>query len=133
LRIWSAQLPALVTRTGWYAQLPGDSVFFVDPDREQEDLLFHLRAIRQNPGLSARAGLRGRQVLERDHSPRAYAEGLIAIAEEHAVQHARVTAHALAVRAAEVMLQLGTPALARPKGPEIAAHIAALTAGRSQA
>jgi glycosyltransferase involved in cell wall biosynthesis len=131
LRIWSAQLPSLVTRTGWYAQLPEDTVFFVDPEREREDLLSHLRAIRRNPAIYARAGTRGRQVLERSHSPRAYAEGLVAIAGQHAVQHARVTAHALAVQAAKLMLELGTPALARPLGAEIAAHIAALSAGRT--
>ena len=131
LRIWSAQLPSLVTRTGWYAQLPDDSVFFVDPDREREQLVFHLRAIRQDPRSYARAGFRGRQVLERDHSPRAYAEGLVAIAEQHAAQHARVYAHALAERAAQIMLQLGTPAMARPMGKEITAHIAALSVGRT--
>src|SRR5688500_15225353 len=38
LRIWSRGLASLVTRTGWYAELPPDSVGFVDPANEIADL-----------------------------------------------------------------------------------------------
>ena len=127
LRIWAAGLPALVTDVGWYAHLPPDSVFAISPDREREGIVHHLRAYRDNPGIYAAAGRRGRQVLEQTHSPRAYAEALVRIASEHATQHGRGTSARLASRAAEALLNLGPAELARPLGMEIGQHIADLT------
>ena len=44
LRIWSHGLPSLVTRIGWYTELPADTVSFVRPEFLVEDVCAHLRA-----------------------------------------------------------------------------------------
>lgn len=130
LRIWSARLPALVTRIGWYAQLPEDSVFMIDQDDEIAGIVHHLRALRQSPDRYAQAGERGRRILETQHSPGHYAEALVAIAAEHRGQHARRMGGDLAERCADLMLELGPAELARPLGDEIARRIADLTGER---
>ncbi len=127
LRIWSAKLPALVTRVGWYDQLPPDTVFMIDPDQEVPQLTEHLRALRATPARYRQAGENGRRVLEQFHSPAAYAEALIAIASEHAGHHARRVGHQLAERAARLLLELGPQGLARPLGGELSRRIAELT------
>ena len=130
LRIWSAALPALVTRVGWYAQLPEDTVFMIDQDDERAGIVRHLRALRQSPDPYVQAGENGRRVLEMQHSPEHYAEALVAIAAEVRGQHARRTGGDLAGRCADLMLELGPAELARPLGDEIARRIAELTGER---
>lgn len=127
LRLWAAGCPSLVTDVGWYAQLPPETVFLVDPNDERGGIEAHLRALRRDPAAYARAGLAGRRVLERLHSPDAYADGLLRIAAQHAAQHARHQGHALARRAAAALLEVGPPELARPLGAEVARRIAELT------
>jgi glycosyltransferase involved in cell wall biosynthesis len=92
LRIWDAALSALVTRTGWYATLPDDAVFFVEPDHEVEMIRHHLTALRHDPAPFRRAGLRGRALLQRAHTPDAYAAGLVEIARQAGQLHARCKA-----------------------------------------
>lgn len=127
LRIWAAGCAALVMRVGWYAQAPPDTVFMIEPAREQEEIAAHLRALRQTPALYARAGAAGRRVLEQRHSPEHYAEGLLAVAAQHAAQNAAQVGHALAERAARLMLDLGPREAARPLGGEVGRRIAGLT------
>lgn len=129
LRIWSARLPALVTRVGWYAQLPQDTAFMIDPDNEAAEIVHHLRALRQFPDRYAEAGRRGRHVLEMHHSPEHYAEALVAIASEYRGQHARRMGGDLAGHCAALLLELGPAELARPLGDEISRRIAELTGG----
>ena len=45
LRIWDHALPSLVTRVGWYAELPSDVVRFVRPEDEINDIISALSAI----------------------------------------------------------------------------------------
>jgi glycosyltransferase involved in cell wall biosynthesis len=106
LRIWRAAAPSLVTRTGWYATLPEDAVFFVEPDSEIESIRVHLAALRREPVRFARAGRRGREVLEREHSPVRYAAALLNIAREGPAQHGRRQGIDLARRAAGELLQI---------------------------
>lgn len=127
LRIWSARLPALVTRVGWYAQLPQDTVFMIDQDSERDGIVDHLRALRQSPARYVQAGENGRRVLELHHSPEHYAEALVAIAAEHRGQHARRMGGDLAERCAGLLLELGPADLARPLSDEISRRIAELT------
>lgn len=108
LRIWDAGLPSIVTRTGWYATLPDDAVFFADPGREVEMLCAHLTALRDTPALFRQAGLRGRALLEQRHHPDLYATQLVAIARQAPALHARYQALALARRAASALLDLGS-------------------------
>jgi glycosyltransferase involved in cell wall biosynthesis len=104
LRIWRAALPSLVTRTDWYATLPDDAVFFVEPAAEIESIRAHLASLYQNPERFVRAGWRGRQILEKVHSPAQYAMGLIDIAAAGPAQHARRQAIDLAYRVAKELL-----------------------------
>lgn len=127
LRIWASACPALVMRVGWYAQLPPDTVFMIEPAQEREGIVTQLRALRRAPDLYARAGAAGRRILEQLHSPERYAEGLLAVASQHAVQHARQVGYALAERAARFMLDLGPPEVARLQGGEVGRRIAGLT------
>ncbi len=127
LRIWAARLPALVTRVGWYAQLCPDAVFMIDPDQECDEIVYHLRALRRFPGQYAEAGETGRRILEAHHSPRRYAEALLAIAADHAGQHARRMGVDLAERSANLLLEHAPPGLARPLGHEISRRVGELT------
>jgi len=101
LRIWDAALPALVTRTGWYAALPDDTVFFVEPDDEVGTLRKHLRAACRDLAPFRRAGQRGRAILEQRHLPVDYARGLLGIAEQAKGQHRRRSASDLSRSAAQ--------------------------------
>ena len=130
LRIWAARLPALVTKVGWYAQLPRDAVFMIDPENERAEIVQHLRALRTSPYLYAEAGKQGRRILEQHHSPERYAEALVAITSQHRGQHARRLGSCLAERCAELLLELGSPDLARPLGEEVSRRIIELTGER---
>jgi glycosyltransferase involved in cell wall biosynthesis len=76
LRIWDRGLGSLVTRTGWYAELPSDTVWFVDPGNEVEDLQRHFRAALDAPAALQAMGTAGRHHLESRHDPRRYASEL---------------------------------------------------------
>ena len=78
LRIWDRGLASLVTRTGWYAELPPETVWFVDPDNEVADLQRHFRTALDNPDELRAMGLAGRRQLEVRHDPRLYARELAA-------------------------------------------------------
>ncbi len=131
LRIWEAGLPAVVTRIGWYATLPEDTVFFVEPEREAEDLRAHLDALRRDPERFREAGRRGRAVLEAEHTPERYARGLLDVAAQAPALHARRAAVELSRRAARAMLGLaGTEGIALCAA-EAAAAAASLTGGET--
>ena len=106
LRIWDAALPSIVTRTGWYATLPDDAVFFVEPEREAETLSAHLEALRRDPTRFRQAGRRGRALLEQRHTPAGYAEALLGVVGQIAALHARRQAIDFSRRAAQVLLDL---------------------------
>ncbi len=132
LRIWAARLPALVTKVGWYAQLPRNAVFMIDPENERAEIVRHLRALRASPSLYAEAGDNGRRILEQHHSPERYAEALVSIASQHRAQHARRLGSSLAERCADLLLELGPADLVRPLGEEISRRIVELTGERPQ-
>ncbi|HEX4111440.1 MAG TPA: hypothetical protein VH020_02805 [Stellaceae bacterium] len=89
LKTWAHGLPSLVSRTGWYADQPADTLFFVEPGREFEEVASYLRAFLDNPEPFFQAGRRGREYVERVHNPAHYAAGLIDIAKEIAAHRAR--------------------------------------------
>jgi glycosyltransferase involved in cell wall biosynthesis len=82
LRIWDHALPTLVTRVGWYANLPESAVAFVRPKYEIKDIQEHLRAFLADPGLFARMGENGRHILQEHHAPGAYVQALVDLAAE---------------------------------------------------
>jgi glycosyltransferase involved in cell wall biosynthesis len=77
LRAWDHALPSLVTRTGWYATLPGEAVAFVNPEQEVAELQEHWRTLLADPQRFARMGEAGRRILEREHAPEDYVQTLL--------------------------------------------------------
>jgi hypothetical protein len=78
LRIWSRGLASVVTRTGWYAELPPDTAWFVDPASEVADLHAHFASALAHPQALQGLGAAGRQVLGERHDPARYAAELVA-------------------------------------------------------
>jgi glycosyltransferase involved in cell wall biosynthesis len=67
LRIWDHALPSLVTRTGWYLELPPDTVGYVDPQCEIADLNFHFDKLLESPEFYRHMGECGRAILIANH------------------------------------------------------------------
>jgi glycosyltransferase involved in cell wall biosynthesis len=76
LRIWNQAVPSLVTRIGWYADLPPDTVGYVDPQNEIVDLHAHFDGLRRNPEKYQQLGERGRAALIAGHSPGNYVKAI---------------------------------------------------------
>ena len=127
LRTWAHALPSLVTRTGWYATLPEDAVFFVDPEDEIEGIKRHLARLLAAPEAFEAAGRRGRSLVAARHSPRRYAEGLVEIARQAPMQHGRRAAVDLARASSRALASMvGMEGLQRA-APGVAEEIALLT------
>ncbi len=124
LRIWAHGLPSIVTRVGWYADLPGDAVAFVDPEDEVPGIVRHLLAFHRDPTPYRAAGLRGRAIVNQDHSPGAYADGLLAIAASSAVQHRRRGAIDLAGTVSRTLAEIMPPDDLAWTAPSFARRIA---------
>jgi glycosyltransferase involved in cell wall biosynthesis len=77
LRIWDHTLPSMVTETGWYSTLPKESVAFIRPEYENEDIKTQLSHFLENPEMFLRMGIEGKRVLEKYHSPKAFSDVLI--------------------------------------------------------
>ena len=84
LQIWDHALPSLVTRTGWYASLPENTVRFVNQDSEIEDLGRHLRDFGADPAAFAALGENGRATLVADYQPTNYVEDLLRFSHQAA-------------------------------------------------
>ncbi len=106
LRIWSAGLPAIVSRTGWYATLPAGTVCYAGPEDEAAQLAAHLAAFRRDPAPYRAVGLRGRAVVVQQHTPEGYARGLLDIVAQVPALHARRAAFGLSRRATQALLAL---------------------------
>jgi glycosyltransferase involved in cell wall biosynthesis len=127
LRTWAHALPSLVTRTGWYATLPEDTVFFVDSEDEIEGIKRHLARLLASPATFAAAGRRGRSLAAARHSPQRYAEGLVEVARQAPAQHGRRAAVDLARASSRALASVvGLEGLQRA-APGVAEEIAALT------
>jgi glycosyltransferase involved in cell wall biosynthesis len=130
LRIWDAGLPSLVTRTGWYAALPEDAVFFVEPDDEVDGIRTHLAALRADPAPFRQAGLRGRAILQEQHTPAAYAAGLLQIARQAPALHGRRQAIALSRTAAHLLMEMAELSGIGACADRVAEAVTALTQPR---
>lgn len=127
LRIWAHALPSLVTRVGWYAALPAETVAQVRPDEnEVADIQSHLRDFLNHPQRFVRMGERGREVLERQHSPQSYVDSLIEFVAEASQFRARAATGKLAEKAGELTAEL-FGAAPEPMLKNIAIEIAAMT------
>jgi len=128
LRLWDHALPALVSRTGWYATLSPTAVAHVDPGAEVEDLCRYLEAFLRDPASFAGMGVEGRTWLEQYHAPDLYADGLLRLCEEAKAYRPRAVSYYLAGRvAAEMSAWAGRHAEALSE--QVAGPIVGLTAG----
>lgn len=102
LRIFSHALPSVVTRVGWYAGLPHDVSAKVRPGQEVADLQQHLLTLLQDPEYVRDMGLKGRQFLERYHTPQAYVRNLVEFADQVSGHRCHLARKALVERAGSV-------------------------------
>lgn len=86
LRIWDNSLASLVSNHQWYAALPEGTALFVDPGKEEEQLLLHFKRLVEKPEVYWDIGARGKKNLAENHSPGAYVEKLSEVLVE-AVSH----------------------------------------------
>lgn len=103
LRIWKHALPSLVSRVGWYAGLPAETVAFVRPDSEVSDIREHLKAFTTDPSRFAAMGAQGRRLLEEEHAPETYAQGVIDFVAHAQAFRPRALAPGLAERAGALL------------------------------
>lgn len=126
LRIWAHALPSLVSRVGWYATLPEDAVFHVDPADEVAALVRHLTAFHAGQERYLAAGRRGREIVVAIHAPERYADALLAIAAQAPALHAGRAALDLAHSAAGALLEMLDAPTLRPTAPAVARAVAEL-------
>jgi glycosyltransferase involved in cell wall biosynthesis len=81
LRIWNACAASVVTNLGWYADLPDETVFKINPDREAEELQSIVRSLYADPSRGNRKALAGRERLEQIHNPARYAAAIKKVAQ----------------------------------------------------
>jgi len=101
LRIWSHGVPSLVTRTGWYEELPEETVLFARPEAMVEDIRAHLGQFAASPKRFAQIGMKGYEYFAKQHSPQQYADELVRIASQAERYHRRWNALRMADRVAE--------------------------------
>jgi glycosyltransferase involved in cell wall biosynthesis len=124
LRIWAHRLPSMVTRVGWYESLPADIVTHISADEsEAADIQNTLKAFMGNPARFIEMGERGRTRLETDHSPEAYARGLIEFAADLKRYRPQSALYELATRAGAALTGMyghpGTEAMLKPLAEQI--------------
>ena len=103
LHLWQYSLPALVTRTAWHETLPENTVAFVRPEHEAEDIQAHLAAFLAEPEKYRELGRNGRRHMLQNHGVETYARSLLELAERVPEFQARWIARDLARRAGTAM------------------------------
>ena len=88
LVIWQYGLPSLVTRIGWYATLPEDTVGFVRFDHERDDIHAHLSDFLAEPERYREIGRNGRRYVEEQHTREGYVNSLLELANSVSDSHA---------------------------------------------
>jgi glycosyltransferase involved in cell wall biosynthesis len=122
LRIWSHALPSIVSRIGWYAELPEDTAAFVRPRYLVEDLRAHLAQYAASPQRYIDAGLAGHRYFVERHSPEKYADAIVELAGRAAEYRRQANAALLAGRATDALAGWFDPAVF----PDYADRIASL-------
>lgn len=131
LHLWQYGLPSLVTRRAWYATLPDDTVAFVRPQHEIEDIQRHLAEFLRDPETYRALGRNGRRFVEEHHSIESYATALLEFAADAPDFRARWVARDLARRSAMALTAWSDPSTSETFTEPIARQIAMLTAGAS--
>ncbi len=81
LRIWGYSLPSLVTQIGWYQELSQDSVAFVRPYYEIEDIHRHLQQFLDNRQSYLKMGQNGREILAKYHSSQQCSKAIMELSD----------------------------------------------------
>jgi glycosyltransferase involved in cell wall biosynthesis len=131
LHLWQYALPALVTRRAWYATLPEDSVGFVRPEHEIEDIQAHLANFLRDPESYRALGRNGRRHVSEHHSIEKYAGALLEFAAHASEFRAKWIARDLARRSATAMTAWSDAATMSLLSHQVAREIGSLTAGAS--
>lgn len=131
LHCWHYALPALVTRTAWYETLPENTVAFVRPGHEADDIQAHLAAFLIDPEKYRELGRNGQRHVIENHSIEAYAESLLEIAAHAPEFQARWIARDLARRAGAAMNAWSDSITMDAFLPRVAEEIRAMVSGNS--
>jgi hypothetical protein len=124
-------LPSLVTRRAWYATLPEDTVAFVRPEHEIEDIQRHLTELLRNPESYRALGRNGRRYVAENHSIERYAGALLEVAAHAPEFRAKWIARDLARRSTTAMAGWTDTSMIDPLSFQVAHEIGKLTAGAS--
>ena len=111
--------------------LPEDSVAFVRPEHEIEDIQGHLAAFLRDPESYRALGRNGRRHVAEHHSIEKYVSGLLEIAGRAPEFRAKWIARDLARRSATAMTGWSDTATIGPLSVRAAHEIELLTAGAS--
>jgi glycosyltransferase involved in cell wall biosynthesis len=103
LHLWQYGLPALVSRAAWYETLPEDTVAFVRPDHEAEDIQAHLAGFLDDPEKYRQLGRNGQRHVTENHSMESYAHSLLEMAHRAPEFRTQWIARDLSQRAASAM------------------------------
>lgn len=106
MRIWASGTPSVVTNTGWYGDLPDETVLKIEADSEAADLDRVLASLANDRFAYTQVGLNGLKHLARHHNPEDYVEKLLTIkdiaekrrgliAYRHLIDHAGMVADRL--------------------------------------
>ena len=96
MRIWNAGVPGVVTDLGWYAALPAETVFKIDPEDEIAALQGLIRRLHADPALGRDIAAAGRARLDVAHAPAVYAQRVREVAQSFATDAALALARDLA-------------------------------------
>lgn len=130
LHLWQYALPSLVTRAAWYATLPADTVAFVRPEQEIEDIQAHLAAFVDDPEKYRALGRNGREHVARHHSIETYVHSLLEVANRAPEFRSRWIARDLARRAASAMNAWCDSSMIEVFHPRVAEQIQKLALGK---
>jgi len=133
LHLWQYGLPSLVTQRAWYATLPEDTVGFVRPEHEIEDIQRHLTEFLRDPERYRALGRNGRRHVAENHSIERYAGALLEVAAQAPEFRAKWIARDLARRSATAMASWSDAATIDSLSLQVAREIGKLTAGASTA
>jgi glycosyltransferase involved in cell wall biosynthesis len=128
LHLWQYALPSLVTNKAWYATLPANTVAFVRPGHEIEDIHKHLTAFLAEPEKYRALGRNGREYVAGNHSIERYASELLELAEHSLDFRARWIARDLAQHAASTINEWSEAATAATLARNVTEQIRYLTA-----
>ena len=131
LQLWQYALPSIVSRTAWYAGLPDDTVAFVRPEHEIEDIEMHLARFLDEPERYRRIGLNGQRYVNEQCAAAKYADGVMEMAARAPEFQAIWIAHDLAEHAGRTMCAW-MPAGANGLSSGVAREIETLVSGHFQ-